>query len=106
MPDIRNTRVIDIYRELQSYGVDVSCYDPEADLAEVKHEYGIELLKEAPQNGAYEAVILAVKHRALLGAYSLEKIQSLGGRQPPVVLDVKGFLASRTGMPVSAVWQL
>ena len=52
VPDIRNTRVIDIYRELQSYGVDVSCYDPEADLAEVKHEYGIELLDTDQHEGA------------------------------------------------------
>lgn len=61
-----------IYRELQSYGVDVSCYDPEADLAEVKREHGIELLNMAPQNGAY--VILAVNHRSLLKTNSWEKI--------------------------------
>jgi UDP-N-acetyl-D-galactosamine dehydrogenase len=106
VPDIRNTRVIDIYRELQSYGVDVSCYDPEADLAEVNHEYGIELLAEAPQKGPHDAVILAVKHRALLAAYSWEKIQSLGGRRLPVVIDVKGFLVKQTRALEAAVWQL
>jgi UDP-N-acetyl-D-galactosamine dehydrogenase len=92
VPDIRNTRVIDIYRELQSYGADVSCYDPEADLAEIQHEYGLKLLAEAPQKGPFDAVILAVKHRSLLAAYPWEKIQSLGGARPPVVIDVKGFL--------------
>jgi UDP-N-acetyl-D-galactosamine dehydrogenase len=91
VPDIRNTRVIDIYRELQSYGVDVSCYDPEADLAEVMHECGIELLAEAPQCGPYDAVILAVKHRSLLSAYSWDKLWALGHDQSPVVIDVKGF---------------
>jgi UDP-N-acetyl-D-galactosamine dehydrogenase len=106
VPDIRNTRVIDIYRELQSYGVDVSCYDPEADLGEVEHEYGLTLLREPPHSGPFYAVILAVKHQALLDAYSLEKIQSLGGPQSPVVIDVKGFLPKQTGALEAAFWQL
>jgi UDP-N-acetyl-D-galactosamine dehydrogenase len=106
VPDIRNTRVIDIYRELQSYGVDVSCYDPEADLAEVMHEYGIQLLAEAPQSGPYDAVILAVKHRALLAAYSWDKIQTLGGARPPVSIDVKGFLKTGADQGNAFLWQL
>ncbi|MBI2814377.1 MAG: nucleotide sugar dehydrogenase [Opitutae bacterium] len=106
VPDIRNTRVIDIYRELESYYVNVSCYDPHADVAEVKHEYGIELLMAAPRKGPFDAVILAVKHRSLFAAYPLEIIQSLGGSRPPVVIDVKGFLArGQTGF-ASAIWQL
>jgi len=106
VPDIRNTRVIDIYRELQSYGVEVSCYDPQADLAEVKHEYGIALLEKAPQTGLYDAVILAVKHRALVSDYPWEKIQSLGGSRPPVVIDVKGFLVKGQTDTGVTVWQL
>ena len=106
VPDIRNTRVIDIYQELKRYGVDVSCYDPEADLAEVRHECGLELLETAPQTGPFDAVILAVKHRALLAAYTLEKIQSLGGAQPPLVIDVKGFLPKRHDQLGSLVWNL
>ena len=92
VPDIRNTRVIDIYRELQSYGADVSCYDPQADIAEVEHEYGIELLKAVPQAGPFDAIILAVKHRALVAAYTWETIQSLGNGRSPVLIDVKCFL--------------
>jgi UDP-N-acetyl-D-galactosamine dehydrogenase len=106
VPDIRNTRVIDIYRELQSYGVDVVCYDPEADFADVRHEYGLELLEMAPERGQYEAVILAVKHHALLAAYPREKIRALGGPRPPVVIDVKGFLPKLSGQLDSLVWQL
>lgn len=106
VPDIRNTRVIDIYRELESYDVDVSCYDPQADVAEVQHEYGIELLAEAPQKGPFDAVILAVKHRALLAAYPREKLQSLGGSRPLVVIDVKGFLARGQTHTGATVWQL
>ena len=93
VPDIRNTRVIDIYRELQSYGTDVSCYDPQADLAEVKHEYGIELLAEGPHKGSFDAVILAVRHRELVADFNWEKVQALGGILPPVLIDVKGFFA-------------
>ncbi len=106
VPDIRNTRVIDIYRELQSYDIDVSCYDPQADIAEVKHEYGITLLSEAPHKGPFDAVILAVKHRALLATYPIEKIQSLGGARPPVVIDVKGFSVKWPTNHGATVWQL
>ena len=94
VPDIRNTRVIDIYRELESYGVDVRCYDPLADLAAVKHEYGIELLDEAPHNGPFDAVVLAVKHRQLVAEYSLENMLSLGGLRPPVIIEVKSYFPS------------
>ncbi|MDI1320588.1 MAG: UDP binding domain-containing protein, partial [bacterium] len=106
VPDIRNTRVIDIYNELKSYGVDVSCYDPEADAAEVKHEYGIELSPSAEAQAPYAAVILAVKHRALLAAYPWGKIAALGGGRAPVVIDVKGFMARRPGNAGAVVWQL
>jgi UDP-N-acetyl-D-galactosamine dehydrogenase len=91
VPDIRNTRVIDIYRELQSYGVDVCCYDPEADLAEVKHEYGIDLLATVPA-GPVEAVILAVKHRAFVEQFKADRLNLLGGDRKPVIVDVKGVL--------------
>ena len=59
--DVRNTKVADIIRELQSYRVNVDLVDPYADAAEVKHEYQIEL-KDQPQ-GTYDAIIVAVAHR-------------------------------------------
>ncbi|MBI2814379.1 MAG: hypothetical protein HYX71_08855 [Opitutae bacterium] len=105
--DIRNTRVIDIYYELQTYGVDVSCYDPEANLSEVKHEYGIELLSEAPQKGPFDAVILAVKHRAIVQEFALKKLQALGGHQSPILIDVKGMIGkSAASAPDGLRWQL
>lgn len=106
VPDIRNTRVIDIYNELKTYGLEVSVYDPEADLAEVRHEYGLELLAEAPGKGPYAAVVLAVKHCALVSAYPWEKIVALGGGRRPVVIDVKGFLAKEVRTSEALVWQL
>jgi UDP-N-acetyl-D-galactosamine dehydrogenase len=61
-PDIRNTRVTDIIRELGSYNARVEVYDPWASPEEVRHEYGIELLSE-PVPSHYDAVIMAVAHR-------------------------------------------
>ena len=59
-PDIRNTRVVDVYKELKDFGMQVDVYDSWASAEEVKHEYDI-TLSDKP-NGKYEAVILAVAH--------------------------------------------
>jgi UDP-N-acetyl-D-galactosamine dehydrogenase len=90
VPDVRNTRVIDIYRELRSYGVAITAYDPEADPDEVAHEYGVKLAANVQQGAPYAAVILAVRHRSLLQSYQLESLARLGGERPPVLVDVKG----------------
>ena len=103
VPDTRNTRVIDIYTELRTYGVDVTCYDPEADKDEVKHEYGIDLIQDVGRG--YEAVILAVKHRALVERFTAAELQSLNAYGRPVItIDVKGFFPGRDAK--SFGWQL
>lgn len=84
-PDIRNSKVIDVVRELKSFGSNVDVYDPNADAAEVKHEYGFELCKL--QNKKYHAVILAVSH-AEFKQLDWSSITS----SETVVYDVKGFL--------------
>lgn len=60
-PDIRNTRVYDIYRSLKEYNINVSVYDPWADASAVQQEYGIEINTSLPMR-RYDAVILAVAH--------------------------------------------
>ncbi len=65
-PDIRNTRVVDIYEELISYGVRVDVCDPWADNEEVKRVYGIECLPNIVDEMQYDAVILAVAHNEFL----------------------------------------
>ena len=66
-PDIRNSRVIDIIREFESYQVDVDVYDPWASKAEVKHEYDFDLLcSESELGTSYDAIILAVSHQEFL----------------------------------------
>lgn len=59
-PDIRNTRVVDVYRELQDFGMQIEVYDPWATAEEVKEEYGISLISKP--EGKYEGVLLAVAH--------------------------------------------
>ena len=84
-PDVRNTRVIDIYNELKNFDIQVDVYDPWANKNEVLHEYGIEVVNELPTQ-AYSAAILAVAHK---------KFESLNIRQRignGVVYDVKGVL--------------
>ena len=61
-PDIRNTRATDIYNELKEFAMDVDVYDPWASKAQVKSEYGIDLIDELEDLNQYSAIILAVAH--------------------------------------------
>jgi len=92
--DIRNSRVIDIYNELVSYGVKPSVYDPHAEAGEVKKEYGIELLKEPQEGAPYDAVVVAVKHREFLNLKPefFRKISI----SKPIIVDVKGIYDRKT----------
>lgn len=65
VPDIRNSKVIDIIKELKEFGVQVYVWDPIADSQEVKDEYGIELITEI-NTRQYESIVLAVKHKEFL----------------------------------------
>ncbi|WP_026970159.1 nucleotide sugar dehydrogenase [Algoriphagus terrigena] len=86
-PDVRNTRVIDIYNELKSFDMDVCVYDPWANPAEVKHEYGIDVINggEKPDLEDYSAVILAVAHKEF-------KSWPIQASSNCVVFDVKSVL--------------
>ena len=61
-PDVRNTKVVDVIRELLEYDTNVTVYDPWANREEVQHEYGLHIETEIPQ-GTFDAVVLAVAHR-------------------------------------------
>jgi UDP-N-acetyl-D-galactosamine dehydrogenase len=84
-PDIRNSKVVDIIAELESFGTLVDVYDPQADAVEVKHEYGLTLIEKPSKK--YHAVILAVSH-AEFTQFDWTQIKGDG----TVVYDVKGFL--------------
>jgi UDP-N-acetyl-D-galactosamine dehydrogenase len=85
-PDLRNTRVVDIVAELQSFGVAVEVHDPWIDPAEAAHEYGIRPVS-TPERGNYDAIIVAVAHRQFreLGIAGLRAF----GKPGAVVYDVK-----------------
>jgi UDP-N-acetyl-D-galactosamine dehydrogenase len=88
-PDIRNTRVVDVIRELEDFGCDVQVYDPWVDRDEVRHEYGLEVL-DAPEQGAYDAVLLAVAHHQFTGM-GAAAIHALG-KPKHVLYDIKYVL--------------
>ncbi|WP_297890129.1 nucleotide sugar dehydrogenase [Sulfurihydrogenibium sp.] len=88
--DIRNTKVIDIYNELLEYGVKVYIHDPFAYPDEVKHEYGIEMIKDIQQNKPYDAIIVAVKHRPFIEEMDFKEYKNLMAEHP-ILIDVKGI---------------
>jgi UDP-N-acetyl-D-galactosamine dehydrogenase len=88
-PDLRNTRVVDIVRELRDYNVQVDVYDPWVDANEARHEYGIEPIQE-PLAGHYDAIILAVAHHQFR-ALGPERIRQFG-KPNAVLFDVKYVL--------------
>ncbi|MGE4368817.1 MAG: Vi polysaccharide biosynthesis UDP-N-acetylglucosamine C-6 dehydrogenase TviB [Burkholderiaceae bacterium] len=90
-PDLRNTRVVDIVRELGEYNIDVDVYDPWVDADESVAEYGLRPV-EQPLNGAYDGIILAVAHRqfAELGESAIRAF----GKPLHVLYDLKYVLSA------------
>ena len=88
-PDLRNTRVVDIVREFDSYHANVDIYDPWVSPEEAEHEYGVTLI-DALSNGKYDAIVLTVGHDEFnkMGA---DKIRALG-KSECVLFDVKCIL--------------
>lgn len=86
-PDVRNTKVVDIYHELEQFGLDVDIYDPWADAKEVKHEYGIDILNTLNNSVAYEAIILAVAHDEFK-SFEFQRFKKNNG----IIFDTKSFV--------------
>ncbi|MGV3763830.1 nucleotide sugar dehydrogenase [Parapedobacter sp.] len=86
-PDIRNTRVVDIYHELVHFGLSVDIYDPWADADEVKHEYGLDILNEVDAHVVYDAIVVAVSHNEFL-KFDYQKVKRNNG----VIFDTKACL--------------
>lgn len=91
--DIRNSKVVDIIRELESFSVQVDIIDPHAESQELQHEYGFSLVENATPN-SYEAIIIAVSHNEYT---QLEEshLQSLMKDGKGVIIDIKGMYRSR-----------
>jgi UDP-N-acetyl-D-galactosamine dehydrogenase len=84
-PDIRNTKIVDIYNELRSFGINVDVYDPNANHLDVSQELGIVLIENLSK---YDAIILAVNHNL----FSKIDYELLKSTPKCIIFDIKGFL--------------
>ena len=91
-PDLRNTRVVDLIQELQSYNCHIDVYDPWVDKQEAQHEYGITPI-ETLEEGKYSAIIIAVAHDEFkqLGAEQIRKL----GQEKCILYDIKYLLDTK-----------
>ena len=89
-PDVRNTRVIDIVNELDTYGVNLTIVDPWANVVDVEHEYRLKIQNQLPEDRQFDAIVLAVGHNEFL---KIDFEKSL--KNPRVIYDVKGILSKQ-----------
>jgi UDP-N-acetyl-D-glucosamine/UDP-N-acetyl-D-galactosamine dehydrogenase len=85
--DVRNTRVVDIINELESYQVNLTIYDPWAKAEDVAHEYGVRIITELPKEKQYDSIVLAVAHNDFLYTNWRKWVKHNG-----IIYDVKGCL--------------
>jgi UDP-N-acetyl-D-glucosamine/UDP-N-acetyl-D-galactosamine dehydrogenase len=86
-PDVRNTRVVDIYNEFVQFGMAADIYDPWADVEEVKTSYNLNVLKQVDETIFYNAIVVAVSHQAFL-KFDFRKYRAGN----TVIFDTKAFL--------------
>lgn len=86
-PDVRNTKIVDIYHTLEEYTNNITVFDPWANGNHVKHEYGLEIVNVLPAGEKYDAVILGVAHKEFL-ELDVKSLVKDGG----IIYDVKGIL--------------
>jgi UDP-N-acetyl-D-galactosamine dehydrogenase len=101
VPDIRNSGVIGIVTTLREYGIDVSVWDPEANSADVEHEYGL-ALSPLDKQARYDALVFAVAHR---GCAELV-LELCAGARIPVLIDVKGAVPRERVPAGVSYWRL
>jgi len=89
VPDVRNSKVVDLIKELEDYGIRVSVHDPIADPEEVRRYYGIDLIKDLKENAPYDGIVVAVKHKEFLNLKP-EHFKELVGENP-VFVDIKAI---------------
>lgn len=94
-PDLRNTKVVDILKELKEYNVVVDVYDPWVSAAEAEHEYNISPMVDAPKEGVYDAIVLAVAHEQFRDQ-AQNKISSYA-KENSVIYDLKYILPASAG---------
>jgi len=88
-PDVRNTKVVDVIKNLKEYGVEITIFDPLANPSEVKHEYNLETTNKMPV-GKFDSIVLTVAHKEFMNI-ELDNFKNNGA----VVYDVKGVLGDK-----------
>lgn len=86
-PDIRNTKVVDIYHTLSEYTSNITIYDPWANKTNVNRAYGLDITNEMPKDKDFDVIILAVSHKQFLNLNLLSSLNAKG-----IIYDVKGVL--------------
>jgi len=104
IPDVRNTKVVDVVNQLKALGCTISVADPEADRDLVKEEYDLDLVDVSDLPSA-DAVVVAVPHRQFAEAGWSGVLQLLKNAQGPVV-DVRGMLDRDQTPEGVALWRL
>jgi len=91
IPDIRNSKVIDLIRELESFGIETYVYDPYAYPVEVEEEYGISLLLDGglEKYAPYDGAIVAVRHKQFLDFGFIERVVNMLSKESAVFIDIK-----------------
>lgn len=103
-PDVRNTRVVDIYRDLKNLGIEIQLYDPHAEKDDVEHEYGVRPV-DFEQLQPADAVVLAAPHAVLKNRISESRSQLF--KTPEIFIDVKGaFDSSFVTQGQGSYWRL
>ncbi len=107
VPDIRNSRIIDIYHELSKYKVNVQVYDPHAHNEEVKEEYGIDLIDDIDENKPYDAIIVAVKHECFIRSLNFKRLKDISNHNIPILIDIKGLYSKDDAIHAGFIyWRL
>jgi len=104
VPDARNSKVADLIKELEEYGIQVSVYDPVADPKEVERYYGINLMKALKENAPYDGIVVAVKHKEFLNLKP-EHFKEIA-KENPVLVDVKGIYPKEELAKEFIYWRL
>ncbi|KAA0259004.1 nucleotide sugar dehydrogenase [Deferribacter autotrophicus] len=105
VPDIRNTKVIDIYSELIEYGVNPYIFDPIASTDEIRDEYNIETISSLDEKSPYDGIILAVKHDYFIQNLDNNLIKKLISKNG-VFIDVKGIMKNKLEKIDITYWRL
>ena len=104
VPDVRNTKVYDLIKELKEYGIQVSVYDPIANPEEVKKYYNIELIKDLKENAPYDGIVVAVKHKEFsnLKPHYFKELT----KDKPVLVDIKAIYPKEVFNKFFTYWRL